>query len=65
MVRVIVDYDECKYIWDRKNRQNNWVAFATKAQMITHAARKLGVSCAGHPEIRDYATKYLEEGNRL
>lgn len=61
MVRVLVDYEECKHIWNKKNRYNGGNAFTTKQQMISYAAKKFGISAAGHPELRDYATKFLKE----
>lgn len=61
MNRLYVDYEECKHIWDKKNKYNNDNAFLTKQQMVSYAANKFGVSAKGHPELKEYATMYMKE----
>lgn len=54
-------YEEVKSLWDRKNRSIN-NGFSDRQEMISFARKKLGlaVTSSSHPEIKEYASKYIK-----
>lgn len=61
---IKIEYDECKYFWDKKNRCNGGVAFLTRQEMVYYVSKKCGVVGRKHLELSQHAARYIKETNQ-
>ena len=59
-MRFKLTYEDCAYWWKRKTRAHCY-GFTTKEEMCRYASKKNGVVYSKHPEIKEYANRFIEE----